>query len=76
MDDDTDELRRRVEAAELVNYVVLPRVACAISEKKEQLEQGLRELMEIVDTNKEELSHSLYIELCRTIGSLWMQVSG
>ena len=74
--DDTDELRRRVEAAELVNYVVLPRVACAISEKKEQLEQGLHELMEIVDTNKEELSSSLYIELCRTIGGLWLQVSG
>ena len=74
--DDTDELRRRVEAAELVNYVILPRVACAISEKKEQLEQGLRDLMEIVDTNKEELSNSLYIELCRTIGSLWIQVSG
>ena len=73
---DTDELRRRVEAAELVNYVILPRVACAISEKKEQLEQGLRDLMEIVDTNKEELSNSLYIELCRTIGSLWLKVSG
>ena len=71
MEQELEELKKRVEAAELVNYVIFPRMVVLMTEQTEGVQEKVRELLELVDSNKEGLKDSLYLELCSKIGSFW-----
>ncbi len=71
MEQELEELKSRAEAAELVNYVIFPRMVIRMTEQTKAVEEKVRELLELVDSNKKDLKDSLYLELCSKIGSFW-----
>ena len=71
MEQELQELKKRVEAAELVNYVIYPRMVVLMTERTKVVQDKVRELMELIDSNKESMKDSLYVDLCDKILSCW-----
>ena len=71
MEQELRELKKRVEAAELVNYVIFPRMVIHMTEQTRALEDKVRELMDFVDSNKVAMKDSLYVDLCEKILECW-----
>ncbi len=71
MEQELQELKKRVEAAELVNYVIYPRMVVLMTERTEAIKDKVRELMELIDSNKSSMKDSLYVDLCEKILSCW-----
>ena len=71
MEQELQELKKRVEAAELVNYVIYPRMVVLMTERTKAIKDKVRELMELIDSNKSSMKDSLYVDLCEKILSCW-----